>query len=92
MRISDGLSQVSGIYTNDKKVSRVGNLNRAESVKDNIKISETGKDFAVAQKALKNVPDVRQDRIDAVRAKIEKGELNEVKGEDIADKILGNML
>ena len=32
MRI-DGLPQVTGIYTNDKKVSRVENLNNVENVK-----------------------------------------------------------
>lgn len=91
MRIGDGIPQVTGIYTNDKKVSRVENLNNVDGIKDNVKISEVGKDYAVAQKALKNVPDVRQDRIDEVRAKMEKGDY-EVKGDEIADKILGGIL
>ena len=90
MRI-DGLPQVTGIYTNDKKVSRVENLNNVENVKDNVKISEVGKDYAIAQKAMKDIPDVRQDRVEEVKAKIEKGEEN-VKGEDIATKILGGIL
>lgn len=92
MRISDGISQVSGIYTNDKKVSRVESLNNVQGVKDNVKISEVGKDFTIAQRALKEVPDVRQDKIDAALAKMEKGEYAEVKGEDIATKILGGIL
>lgn len=92
MRISDGISQVSGIYTNDKKVSRVESLNNVQGVKDNVKISEVGKDFTIAQKALREVPDVRQDKIDAALAKMEKGEYSEVKGEDIATKILGGIL
>ena len=91
MRIGDGLPQVTGIYTNDKKVSRVENLNNVEGIKDNVKISEVGKDYAIAQKALKDVPDVRQDKIDAVKAKMEKGDY-EVKGEDIASKIIGGIL
>jgi len=91
MRI-DGLPQVTGIYTNDKKVSRVENLNNVENVKDNVKISEVGKDYAIAQKALKDIPDVRQDRVEEVKAKMEKGEMENVKGEDIATKILGGIL
>lgn len=91
MRI-DGLPQVTGIYTNDKKVSRVENLNNVENIKDNVKISEVGKDYAIAQKALKDIPDVRQDRIEEVKAKMEKGEMENVKGEDIATKILGGIL
>ena len=90
MRITDSVPQVTGIYTNDKRVSRVENLNNVQGIKDNVKISEVGKDYAVAQKALKDIPDVRQDKIDEVMAKMEKGE--EVKGEDIAAKILGGIL
>ena len=87
MRIGDGLPQVTGIYTNDKRVSRVENLNNVESVKDNVKISEVGKDYAIAQKALKDVPDVRQDKIDAVMSKMKNGEYS-VSGNDITDKLL----
>ena len=50
--------------------------------------SEIGK----TQKALKDVPDVRQDKIDAVMAKMEKGDYNNVKSEDIATKIIGGIL
>lgn len=92
MRIGDGIPQVTGIYTNDKKVSRVENLNNVENIKDNVKISEVGKDYAIAQKALKDIPDVRQNKIDEVMAKIEKGDYANVKSEDIADKIIGGIL
>lgn len=91
MRI-DGLPQVTGIYTNDKKVSRVENLNNVEGIKDNVKISEVGKDYAIAQKALKDIPDVRQNKVDEVKAKMEKGEYANVKSEDIATKIIGGIL
>ncbi|MBE5813439.1 MAG: flagellar biosynthesis anti-sigma factor FlgM [Clostridiales bacterium] len=92
MRIGDGLPQVTGIYTNDKKVSRVENLNNVQGIKDNVKISEVGKDYAIAQKALKDIPDVRQDKIEDVKAKMEKGDYANVKSEDIADKIIGGIL
>ena len=92
MRIGDGLPQVTGIYTNDKRVSRVENLNNVQGIKDNVKISEVGKDYAIAQKALKDIPDVRQDKIEDVKAKMEKGDYANVKSEDIADKIIGGIL
>ena len=91
MRIGDGLPQITGIYTNDKKVSRVENLNNVQGIKDNVKISEVGKDYAIAQKALKDIPDVRQEKIDEVKAKMAEGKF-EVKGEDIASKIIGGLL
>ena len=92
MRITDSVPQVTGIYTNDKRVSRVENINRAEGIKDNVKISEVGKDFAIAQKAMRDIPDVRQDKIDEVKAKMENGAIKNVKVNDIAEKIMGGIL
>lgn len=92
MRITDSVPQVTGIYTNDKRVSRVENINRAEGIKDNVKISEVGKDFAIAQKAMRDIPDVRQDKIDEVKTKMENGAIKNVKGNDIAEKIMGGIL
>ena len=37
--------------------------------------------------ALKNVPDVRQDRVDEISAKLAKNEYK-ISGDDIADRIL----
>lgn len=86
MRISDNVQQVASIYTKDNKVSRIETPNKVSGIKDNIKISETGKDYALIQKALKDVPDVRQDKVNAVMSKMDKGEYS-VNGSDIADKL-----
>ena len=86
MRITDSVPQVTGIYTNDKRVSRVESLNNVTAARDDIKISSTGKDFATALNALKNVPDIRQDRVDEISAKINNGEYK-VSGEDIMNKL-----
>ena len=86
MRISGNISGVTGIYTNDKRVSKVESLNNVTAARDDIKISSTGKDFATALNALKNVPDVRQDKVDAISAKINNNEYK-VSGEDIVNKL-----
>ena len=88
MRISGNVSGVAGIYTNDKKISKVENVNTISPAKDDVKISNVGKDFTIAMNALKDVPDIRMDRVNELSAKIERGEYN-VSGEDIASKILG---
>jgi len=88
MRISDSIQQVASIYTKENRVSHVETSNKVSGVKDNIKISETGKDYALVQKALKDVPDVRQDKIDAVMNKMNNGGYS-VNGNDIIDKLLG---
>jgi len=91
MRISDSVQQVASIYTKENKVSRVETPNKVSGVQDNIKISETGKDYALVQKALRDVPDIRQDKVDAVMSKMNKGEYS-VTGNDITNKLLENSM
>ena len=88
MRITGNVGNVTGVYTNDKRISRIENTNKISPAKDDVKISNVGKDFAVAMNALKDVPDIRMDRVNEISAKIERGEYN-VSGQDIASKILG---
>ena len=88
MRITGSVSGVTGVYTNDKKLSRVDSTNKVSQARDDVKISNVGKDFTTVMNALKNVPDVRMDKVNELSAKIEKGEYN-VSGYDIAAKMLG---
>ena len=87
MRISVNVSAVTGIYKNDKKISKGENVNKLSLGKDDIKISSKAKDYTTAMNALKNVPDVRQDRVDEISAKLAKNEYK-ISGDDIADRIL----
>jgi len=88
MRITGNVGNVTGVYTNDKRISRVENVNTISPAKDDVKISSVGKDFTIAMNALREVPDIRMDRVNELSAKIESGEYN-VSGDDIASKILG---
>jgi len=88
MRITGNVGSVTGVYTNDKRISRVENVNTISPAKDDVKISSVGKDFTIAMNALREVPDIRMDRVNELSAKIESGEYN-VSGDDIASKILG---
>lgn len=89
MRISGNVQGVAGIYTNDKKISKVENVNKLNLGRDDIKISSKAKDYSVAMNALKNIPDIRQDRVDEVAKKLANNEYN-VSGDDIAEKILND--
>lgn len=88
MRITGNVGNVTGVYTNDKRISRVENTNKISPASDDVKISSVGKDFAFAMNAVKNTPDIRMDRVNEISAKIASGEYN-VSGDDIAAKILG---
>lgn len=43
------------------------------SKKDQVELSSTAKDFQYAMKLLKDVPDVRQDKIDSIKNQIKTG-------------------
>lgn len=86
MRI-DALNHVTQLYQANQP-KRVNKTNGFET-NDSLEISQTGKDYQVARAALKSVPDVREDLVADIKARIQNGTYN-VSDEDIADKILGN--
>ena len=66
------------------KTERTG---RTEKTKDIFSLSTQAEDYQVARKALANVPDVRTDRINQIKSRIDSGEY-QVTAFDIASKIL----
>ena len=58
---------------------------------DRIELSVRGREVRHLDYLIQSTPDIRQDKIDAVRREIEAGTYN-VKAEKIADKILGGGL
>jgi negative regulator of flagellin synthesis FlgM len=86
MKITGNVASVTGVYTNDKRISKVENTNKISMGQDDVKISSKGKDYAVAMNALKNVPDVRMDKVNDIAAKLESGEYK-VSGDDIMNKL-----
>jgi len=57
---------------------------------DKIEISTQAKEIQVAMKALKELPDVRQDKVDDIRAQIKDGSYKP-SAEDVAEKILARI-
>ena len=88
MRITGGIQNVSEIYTKENRVNKLNNIDKVDAPKDDVKISATGKDFSIAMNALKDVPDVREDKVNDIRSRIENGTYN-VSGKDVAEKLLG---
>jgi len=88
MRITGGIQNVSEIYTKENRVNKINNVDKVDAPKDDVKISATGKDFSIAMNALKDVPDVREDKVNDIRSRIENGTYN-VSGKDVAEKLLG---
>ncbi len=54
---------------------------------DKIEISTQAKEIQVAMKALKDLPDVREDKVNEIRAQIKDGSYKP-SSEDVAEKLL----
>lgn len=91
MRIWGGISEVSGIYGKGSKISKVNSTKAISSKKDLLSISNEAKDFQIAMKVLKKVPDIRQDKVKEFLEKYEAGNYN-VSGREVADSIIKSII
>ncbi len=84
MRI-DTFHKVSQLYQADKttKIKRSEN----KSFKDKVEISQAGKDYQTAKAAVAAAPDIREDKVEAIKQKIASGTYD-VSGEKLADKLI----
>ncbi len=71
--------------------STVGEHPTAEGAAATVEVSATSQDIQHVQKLLSRVPDVREDRVQALKSAIEKGTYK-VSGDDIADLIIRRTL
>lgn len=87
MRIGS-YNQIAQVYGNQsvKKSYNSSKINAASTV-DQVSFSTTGKDMQVAKNALQAVPDVREDRVLALKQSIENGTY-EVSAESFAEKLI----
>ena len=86
MRI-DALSKVSQLYqaNETRKISKTYDGNK----KDSVEISQMGKDYQIAKQAVSAAPDVRQDKVNELKQKLESGNY-EVSLEELADKMIND--
>ncbi len=85
MRI-EAYSQIQNLY-NISKPSEKKNTSAVPGFKDKLNISGAGKDLQVAKRAVAAAPDVREDKIAALKEAYENGSYH-VSGSDFADRIL----
>lgn len=88
MRI-DAYMQVSQIY-NSSKPKQAG-TSGIRSASDTLEISNFGKDFHIAKQAAKEVPEVREDKVQMFKEQLESGTYN-VSIEDIAGSLADRLL
>lgn len=85
MRI-DGINNVNRAY----KVNSANRISRTAKVskeKDSLALSDMAKDLQIAKKAVSNAPDIRKEKVDNIKKKIQSGTYN-VSAKEVADKIV----
>ena len=84
MRI-EAYNQIGQVYNAGKasKVKGTGNISK----RDEVQISQAGRDYQVAKQAVAEAPDVREDKVAALKNKIASGNYKVETG-DFAAKLL----
>lgn len=91
MKIWGGTPKVNGVYDKQKNLSRIDKTSALSGKKDVLSISDQAKDFQTIMKSLREVPDIRQDKVDELAEKYQAGNYD-VKGRDTADRIIKSIL
>ena len=85
MRI-DAYNQVAALYQAKKPVN-VNKTSKVEGPRDQVQISQAGKDYQIAKQAVANASDIREDKVAEVKSKINSGNYN-VDSDDFASKLM----
>ena len=88
MRI-DAYNAVNQIYQTATQTQKI-NKEKKIAKDDKFEISQTGKDLAVAKKAISDVPDIREEKVETIKKQMKEGTYR-VSTEDVAEKILSSM-
>ncbi len=81
--------KVNELFSNSKIVK--SKSSKSEGSKDTLKISEEARAFGDTIKTLASVPDIREEKVEALKEKLESGTYD-VTSSDIAKKIYDNYL
>ena len=81
----DAYNQVSQIYqaSRAQKIAK----NSETTVRDQFTVSSKGKDYQTAKKALAAAPDIREEKVAALKEQIASGSYN-VSAQEIADSVV----
>lgn len=86
MKITGDIYNVAKVYNKQKSVGNIAKSGQVVSKKDIVSISNDARDYQTVSKALKDVPDVRQNKVDEFTELYRSGGYN-VSGQEIVEKI-----
>ena len=73
MKIWGNIPDVSGIYNKQKKVNKVSEAAGTTIKNDVVSISSKAKDYQLALNHLKDIPDIRCDKVEEYSQKVNSG-------------------
>ena len=85
MRI-DAYNQIAQLYKTGKSI-RTNKANSTASVRDEVQISQTARDYQIAKQAVTEAVDIREDKVAELKAKVNSGNYF-VDTADFAKKLL----
>ena len=91
MKIWGDIPKIPGVYDKQRNFNKVAATYGVSSKKDIVSISSQAKDYQSVMKVLKDMPDVRQDKVDELSQKYESGSYD-VSGKDIVDRVLKSVI
>lgn len=88
MRI-DAINKMNQLYqaTKPKKANETGSAKTSEKYE----VSRSGKDYQTAKAAIKDAPDIREDKVAGIKDALATGTYN-VSAQEIADKMVSKYL
>jgi negative regulator of flagellin synthesis FlgM len=91
VKIWGEIPKILGIYDKQKNVSRVDKTVKTAARKDVISISNQAKDSQTAMRALKEIPDIRQEKVNELFEMYQSGKYD-VSGKEIAGRVVKSIL
>jgi negative regulator of flagellin synthesis FlgM len=86
MKITGDVYNVSKVYDSKKPVGKIEKTSSVAPKKDVVSISSNAMDYQTVTKALKEVPDVRQNKVDEFAEAYRSGSYD-VSGREIVEKL-----
>lgn len=86
MKITGDIYNVSKVYDSKKPIGKIEKTSSVAPKKDVVSISSNAMDYQTVTKALKEVPDVRQNKVDEFAEAYRSGSYD-VSGREIVEKL-----
>lgn len=89
MRIqNDGINKILNIYKNQGNVSKTNKLQKSDK-RDELNISNEAHEFQLAMKAVKEQPEIREEKVNELKKQVENGTYK-VDARKIAEKMMSD--